>query len=111
MNRDIKRKKLRQLFEDLKALHFPKFSSNDEISNWIEELIEIDAYYAGLALSVAEGEKVVKYDLYDLVKMRKELELIQLKNKVNGGENLKIILECYKYLDKIQEIDSILKEL
>lgn len=40
MNRDIKRK-IKYLFEYLKELHFPKFSLNDEISNWIEELIEM----------------------------------------------------------------------
>lgn len=81
MKMNAERKKLRELYENLKDQPFPNFSSQDELSNWIEELIEVDAHYAGLSLSAAEGERISKNSLCNLIKLRDELDLILLENK------------------------------
>lgn len=111
MELNADRKKLKQAHEELRNLPLPKFSKQDDLSNWIEELFEIDAHYAGLSLSVSEGDKISKENLYDLIKFRKSLDLIQHTNKNTDQEDLEIIKNCYIYLDKIQNIDCILKNL
>jgi hypothetical protein len=103
--------KLKELYENLKKRSLPKFSPHDELSNWIEELIEIDAHYAGLTLSAIEGEKISKKNLCDLIKLRKSLDLIELNSKDNSKENYEIMNNCYNYLDNIQSIDFILNKI
>ncbi len=109
MKFDEEKRKLKSLHEKLKGLQFPKFSYINDLSNWIEELIEIDAYYAGLSLSISEGEKISKKDLFDLVQFRKKLNEIQPHLKKQ--EDLTIAKNCYEYLDTIQSIDSILRKM
>lgn len=111
MKLNEERTKLKKLYEELRELPLPKFSSQNEISNWIEDLIEIDAHYAGLSLSVAEGENPSSDCLCDLNKFRQALDLIKLKNTDESEVNFEIINNCYSYLDKIQNIDLLLKKI
>jgi len=111
MKFNSERMKLKKLYETLRESPLPRFSPHDELSNWIEDLIEIDGHYAGLSLSAIEGEKIAKNNLCDLIKLRNSLDLIKLNNKDNSKENLRIIRSCYDYLDIIQSIDFMLNKM
>lgn len=75
------------------------------MSNLIEELIEIDAHYAGLAYTVAHGGKVIRSDLIDLAGFGKLINL----TKVNSDDELVTMNKCKERFEIIVEIDSILR--
>ena len=107
MKHDIFRKQLELFYDDLKKCDFPKWSKNERLSNWIEELMEIDAYYAGLALSIAKWHNAVDVSEHDIIKLRQSLEVIQINTK----KYLKIKNQCYEYIKKIEDIHRVLKQI
>lgn len=98
---------LKNLYLQIKNLNTPNYSQNVDLETWIENLIELDAYYAGWALTVAEGGKISTHDLYDMDKFKKKLASIQVDN----DEDEMILQECRAYLKIIDQIDHLLRKL
>jgi hypothetical protein len=91
---------LKRLLAYHRKIKFPEFPSNDEFSEWVEELIETDGYYMGLLLSLSEGAKV----------RLNNIALNQLKSKLESFESLsqdhEIFLECKAYIDSLDRVIS-----
>lgn len=96
---------LNSLYEKLEDTKIPSFSGDDQLDDWIEDLIEIDAFLAGIACSIISGEKVVQNPI---------LEINNLKNNffiaINGKES-KIICDCKHYLDLLLRIHKLVSVL
>jgi hypothetical protein len=107
MHEQEARKTLKNLYFEMTNLKIPRNIENEQLLNWMEEINELDPYYVGLALSVAEGEKVLLKELYDLEPLKKSLSFIQIDR-----EGDKQILETFKsYLQIIEKIDFLLRKI
>lgn len=95
---------LKKLYSELKELKVPKFPKNEELGNWIEDLFEVDSYYAGLALSASEGEKISKKDLISIENLRQSLNSITVQNE----NDKKILKDCQIYFKKIEQLYQLL---
>lgn len=61
-----------------RAVSFPSRVQDDLLGDWVGELAEVDAYYAGLASSMAAGERpTVLWD--DITRLTSEFEAIRVK--------------------------------
>lgn len=70
------RKKLATACESLKALQIPPAPDSGELAEWRADLIEMDAFYAGIASTVLNGG-AVKHHLEDLDTLAATLRSIQ----------------------------------
>ncbi len=70
---NIERRMLKNLFLELRDMKIPKFSQNDKVDDCVEQIIELDSYYAGLALSTSESKKPFKENLYDIRELKKKI--------------------------------------
>lgn len=82
----------------------PSFPVDDEFSEWVEELIETDAYYFGLASSYINGEiKPYKCEYFS-----------DLKSKFERIQPIKSDIEIYEsssaYLESLSKIIAFLNE-
>ena len=98
---------LKKMYEKLRAFKPPEFSDNEQLSNWIEAILEIDPYYAGLALTACEGGKISRQNLYNTKQLKKQLSLIPINNK----EEERILDKCKEYISIIDEINTALEEM
>lgn len=97
---------IKKLNIKLRETPFPNFSKNNNSLNiWIEELIEIDSYLAGLA---SVGEKVPKRDLPNLEKLEKALECIHVESDTDQ-RRLKLCVAYLAILKNIIEALSLTK--
>lgn len=100
----MKKNDISDLYTELKNTSFPSFSSNEELSNWIEDLIYIDSVIAGLASSAKDKNKILKDHIPALDKIEKKLALI----KIESDNDAKILKECVQYLNILKEIRNVL---
>lgn len=100
------RDKLLSAYKALKELSFPEFPGDDALSDWLADLIEMDAFYAGLAQSVLSGY-AVEYDLHELDSFYQRLaEITNLQNK-----DKRIYEHCCQYLRALDAVRNALLEL
>lgn len=87
-----------QLYNEHKALGIPDFPENDDFAEWVEELIEVDGYYAGIIASSVGGRKP-KIDRSELDKLMKSF-----RSFVSLKRDAEIYDECEKYLKSLKEL-------
>jgi hypothetical protein len=107
MSKNEERKILKNLYLEMRQMKIPAFPNNESISNFIENIIELDSYYAGLALTAVEGGRVLINDLYAMGELRNTLNSIQAYD----DEDKKALDECGLYFKKIEEVDQLLRKL
>jgi hypothetical protein len=107
MNKKETLKVLKNLYFEMERLKIPQNIENEQLSKWIDNFNELDPYYAGLALTVAEGGKVLVKELYDLGELKKKLNSIQVYKE----QDKEILEKCKSYLMTIEKIDCLLREL
>jgi hypothetical protein len=90
--------KLQSLFEMHKGLTFPEFPQDDRFSEWVENLIEVDGYYAGIVSSAIKG-KYVRINLGPLQNLKDELPLFK-----DIEEDDRIYQNSIKYLSSLENI-------
>lgn len=91
---------LKKLFSELEKKKFPPFPENEQITFLLENLIEVDAIYAGLLSSAIGGEKIFENDIPRLESLIKDAHNIKTDDK----SDLKILNEMYAYLDLLVKI-------
>ena len=107
MNKEEDRKNLKDLYFEFKQMKLSHhFVKNTDLADWIDDIMVLDAYYAGLALTVAEGGKIALSDLYNIEAYENSLNSIQ----VNDEEVVKILKYCNLYLNKLNQIDKLLRK-
>jgi len=85
----------------LKNLSFPAWAENDALSDWQTELAEIDAYLAGLALTIVGGGRPDTSMAVDNVRqLRVGLEAIDGLS----GDDIDIRTECHAYLVALEDL-------
>lgn len=89
---------LKNLYEKHKKLRFPDFPENDKFSEWIEDLIEVDAYYAGLILSKLGGSKE-KIDKSHFIKLKSDLGQYASIQSDKGIYN-----QSFLYIESLSEL-------
>ena len=99
--------RLKNLYHELEKFKIPKCSKNEVLASWLDNVMELDAYYAGLALTASEGGKISSKDLYDIAKLKYSLNDI----KSYSEEDKYILDECKSYLKIIEQIDFLLHDL
>lgn len=98
--------KLKSAYKVLSELPFPEFPDDDALSDWLADLVEMDAFYAGLAQSVLSGH-AVEYDLHELDSFHQRLATITgLQDK-----DKKIYEHCCQYLSALDAVRKALLEL
>lgn len=95
-----------QSFEELQQLPFPKAVDTPDFTDWISELAELDAFYAGLAVSKLEGEEEKNPLLPPLGKLSEDLK--KLHEQKGISEHL--YEECERYLSALKNLADSLKE-
>lgn len=100
-------KALKNLFFKIEKAKFPDIPENELLANLIDNITDLDSYYAGLALTVSEGGKISLGDLYNIEELKKSLNSIQIQNE----KDKKILEESKMYLETIDQIDRLLRKL
>ena len=105
MRFENEKRKLRELYSELGTLKIPQSTENEVLSSIIEKLLEMDSYYAGLALSAAGGTSIEKKQLYDINELKTKLRSISPLS----SKDWEIYEVCKVFIDKLYEIDTILR--
>lgn len=88
------------ILEKHKQLKLPAFPNDDDFSNWVEELIELDAYYYGL---ITSGLKTFDINLLDDLKRRLfRFEVLE--------DDKSIYRECEAYIVSLESIVQIIQD-
>jgi hypothetical protein len=90
---------LKRLLAEHKKLKLPEFPQDDKFSEWVEELIETDAYYVGLVSTLSEGGKV----------RLNNIALNQMRNKLTAfkdSDEQEIYDDCTNYLNSLDRLVS-----
>ncbi len=103
--KDNQKNHLKELYQKLTHTTLPCFSENNQLANWIEDLILTDGYLAGLALSASEGEQILQKELPDLEKLERALSDINTTNK----KDAEIQSQCQNYLGLLKDIRQAMK--
>lgn len=98
------KKKLECLFKELKSKKFPAFLDNSQLSNWIMDLILVDAEIAGHASTLLGGSRIDKKSIPNLKEEERSLHRL----KVTKSEELEALKECQEYLSLLMKIREIL---
>ncbi len=94
----------KNILEKHKKAKFPSFPDDDDFAVWVEELIELDGYYYGLALSLINGEKK-RYDITAFFDLKK-----RLSNFKTLEDDQNIYQACEQYLDSLEKIVNLIQE-
>lgn len=78
---------LKVLFNQLVKTPLPQFTDNEKLDNLIEDLIETDAYYAGLASSVINGGKIHKNELIKIPQLTPKFFTSNYTTDTNDVQN------------------------
>ncbi len=100
-----KKENLKQLYLELTKRRTTKNSENQELDTITYRINELDAYYAGLALTASEGGKISLKSLYDIE------ELVELLKKIStfNQEDILLLEECRSFLKTLSQIDAMLR--
>ena len=100
----IEFKKLKTAYENFQKIPFPSPPIDDELYDIYSELVEFDAYAAGLISIFIKGKKINQFNLYVDKKINKKLINFKTTNKQTKKE----ILTYINYINKLNElIDAI----
>ena len=94
---------LKEVIKKHEKRRFPPFPEDDEFSEWLEELIETDAYYMGLALTKESGGKVVVNEKH-LRKLKSELI------KFSHVEDKLIYIMSAEYIHPLEKLIAEMKK-
>jgi Leucine-rich repeat (LRR) protein len=89
---------LDQLYNKHKVLKIPDFPENDDFAEWIERLIEVDAYYSGIAASLVGGKKT-KIDRSELDEL-----IISFSSFSSIKRDVEVFDQCDKYLRSLKKL-------
>ena len=95
--------KLEKLIAEHKKLKLPGFPEDDSFAEWVEELIESDGYYIGLAISLVNKEKI-SVDYEHIERLRKDLPKFNVLS-----EEREIFDECTEYIESLGRIVTEMK--
>jgi hypothetical protein len=93
-------KKLNILFQTIRKTQIPFFSGNDELDDWIENLIETDATLSGLVCSFLGGEKLTLTQIPEVRTLKEDFIKIISKKNVD----FEMVNRCKIYLDLLLEM-------
>ena len=86
---------LEDLYVQHKNLGLPEFPEDEKFAEWVEELIAIDAYYAGLVSSLLNGSKAsINNDIFIRAN-----ESLKRYRHIKEDEN--IYDQCLKYMESL----------
>ncbi len=91
-------KRLSDLASTHKKLSFPEFPEDDDFADWVSELVEIDGYYIGHAVSLIAGGRlraISDKELQELTDRFEQFAEIE-------GEDEPIYLDCKQYLSSLR---------
>ncbi len=94
---------LKDLYNKHKELELPEFPENDEFAEWVEELIEMDAYYVGLISSRLSGSRE-EIDESHFIKMNENL-----KQYTSIKADKDIYDQCIKYMKSLYSLIELAK--
>lgn len=69
--------KLKTALEQHENIPFPGAAQNEELQDWIGDLVEADDYFVGLAHSALQGENLDDIDFEDLKYLTKKIESLR----------------------------------
>ncbi|MFI0434523.1 MAG: hypothetical protein ACH350_02190 [Parachlamydiaceae bacterium] len=107
----MKKSKLEQLYSTFLLLPFPLSDGDRNVMNWIEELTEVDAFYAGIAESLIMHKPIESKELPLIKPLSLALSKLKRKEEINEERynEYKLYLSS---LDKLaKEISKQVKEL
>ncbi|MCE5318103.1 MAG: hypothetical protein LLG04_12190 [Parachlamydia sp.] len=108
MNKNNDLNLLKNFYFEIERLNLPKFSvSNENLDQLVEKIVELDSYYAGLALTVSEGGVFEVKDLYNIKELFDLLQLIHPSSE----EDRKILSDCQMFVNVIDQIDQLLRKV
>ncbi len=96
---------LKNLCSEIYKLRFPDFPEDDNLNDWLTNLIEIDGHIIGITNTILNNtNNSVNINTIKLVTLLVELRR-ELNNINNISNNDKIIYcECEKYLSSLEAI-------
>ncbi len=94
---------LEKSFLKHKELKFPKFPEDDNLSEWLEELIEIDSYYVGIISSLIENKKLNIDEKMVDIKFLNNLNN-SLMNFSITKKDMEVFKECKLYLKSLKDL-------
>jgi len=83
-----------------RKLPFPEFPEDDDFADWVSDLVEVDGYYVGFAMSLINGEKPHVISAEELQALTDSFE----KFSEIEGEDASIYLDCKKYLFSLKAL-------
>ncbi len=89
---------LNESFEYLQKLPFPDHPDSDALAEWIVDLAEADAYFAGVAQSVLGGANPRAFHLAGTDRLRAALKNI----RVGSAADQAIFSQCERYLEALE---------
>ncbi len=98
---------LYKLYSTLLEMRTLPCSNQDQLEDLGNKIMELDAYYAGLALTASQGGKINLGHLYDIGELNRQLIGIQITNT----EDEHILNCCQKYLDTFNQINLLLHSI
>lgn len=102
---ELSRDRFKVLYYELKKAKTPKNAQSEVLEELIDSMQDLDAYYAGIALSTSEGAKIATTSLYDIDHLCEILEHIaQTEN-----EDSALLLECRIFLKILKQINDLIK--
>lgn len=88
--------RLLKLANTHKKLSFPEFPEDDDFADWVSELVEIDGYYMGHAMSLMAGGKAGAINDKGLQELTDRFDQFA---KIEGDEP--IYIDCKQYLSSL----------
>ncbi len=98
---------LKQSFEELQHLPFPKAVDIPGFTDWISDLAECDAFFAGLAVSRLEGGEGATLPLPSLSKLADDLKKLHGQNELPAA----LYEECERYLVALTKLAACIRAL
>jgi hypothetical protein len=102
--REASLERLERAFEALVAVPFPEHPDSDELDDAMMPLLELDAYYAGLADSTINGSRARHHPLHELRRLREALA----RAPVSGERDARIQARA---LERVELLERVRTEL
>ncbi len=96
---------LKNLYDEIYKLKFPEFPEDDNLNEWITNLIEIDSHIIGMTSTILNNtNNIINSNSRELV-----THLVDLRKQLNNINDIsnrdkRIYCECNKYLLLLEEI-------
>lgn len=97
---------LKNCYLALVEMRIPKTTGNSALDDLVDSIAELDACYAGWALSIASGAEVTPKDLVNLVPLIRKCESIKTDNDAEE----KTLVSCREFLKIYNRINKRIEE-